>query len=189
MPTSDARRETGDEAVSHDVVDSEQLFLDMYRELFAFVWRILRRLGVPDEQLEDATQEVFLVAYRRRARYRSRVSPRSWLFGIARRVAADARRRERRTRRRLQAVSSWAAAARPVRETARQEASHMVRRLLEQLPEPKRMVFILAEVEGMTAPEIADALGIKINTVYSRVRTAREAFLRAAAEQGENDDG
>src|SRR5258706_13730721 len=58
-----------------------------YKQHFAFVWRSLRRLGVPPQALADAAQDVFIVALRRRSEVRGRSSYRTWLFGIAAHVA------------------------------------------------------------------------------------------------------
>lgn len=157
-------------------------FLAVYAAQFAFVWRILRRLGVPQDQLEDACQDVFLVLHRRLPQIDPRVSLRSWLFGTARRVAADVRRGRDRHARRLQALAVVRDG--PVRERAveQAEAADFVQRFLERLDHDRRMVFILADLEGMTAPEIAEALEVKLNTVYSRLRAARAEFERAVAD-------
>ena len=65
------------------------------------------------------------------------------------------------------------------RETLRQ-----VLRLLDALDEEQREVFVLAEFEGMTVPEIADATGENLNTLYTRLRTARQRFNALVAERG-----
>lgn len=164
---------------------AERPFAELYRQHAAFVWRILRRLGVPDDTLEDAVQEVFLVLHRRRDGLASHVSLRSWLFGTARRVAADARRGRHRHARRLQALAIVEGELRYERPVARAEAADLVHRFLDRLDPDKRMVFVLADIEGMTAPEIADALGVKLNTVYSRLRAARAEFERVVTDDVE----
>jgi RNA polymerase sigma-70 factor (ECF subfamily) len=61
----------------------------------------------------------------------------------------------------------------------------MLRRILDQLPEGQRSVFRLSDLEGMSAPEIAERLGLNLNTVYSRLRAARrevsERLMQALA--------
>jgi RNA polymerase sigma-70 factor (ECF subfamily) len=156
-------------------------FVAVYRAQFGFVWRILRRLGVADDALEDAAQEVFFVLHRRLAEIGPQTPLRSWLFGTARRVAADARRGAHRRERRLQALAAVAPEPRAGPE-ARAEAVDLVQRFLARLDPDRRMVFILADLEGMTAPEISAALDVKLNTVYSRLRTARAEFERAVAD-------
>jgi RNA polymerase sigma-70 factor (ECF subfamily) len=156
-------------------------FAAVFRDHHDFVWRILRRMGVPEALLEDATQEVFVVLHRRSDAYDPEVSIRSFLFGIARRVASLVRRGEYRTRRRLRALPAPAQPPDPDEQLARIEAAEFVEEFLERLEPQRRMVFVLADIEGMTGPEIADALGIPMNTVYSRLRLARRAFERALA--------
>lgn len=159
-------------------------FVPVYREHFGFVWRILRRLGVPPDQLDDATQDVFLVLHRRLAGIGAGVSLRSWLFGTARRVAADLRRGQQRMDRRLQALAIVERGRDELQPGAQAEAADFVQRFLARLDPDRRMVFVLADLEGMTAPEIAEALEVKLNTVYSRLRTARAEFERAVVEDG-----
>lgn len=161
-------------------------FRALYRAQYGFVWRVLARLGVPPSLLDDATQEVFVVVYRRRHRYDSSAPIRSWLYGIARRVAADVRRGDRRIERRLRAMPSpEGMAGDPIESLRRREAEAVVGAFLDGLDEDTRMVFVLVDIEGMTAPEVELALEVKLNTVYSRLRRARAAFARVLAEQEE----
>ncbi len=165
--------------LSMPVVDSDPEFAALYTLHHGFVWRILRRMGVPPASLDDATQDVFVVVHRRRSALESEAAVRSWLFGIARRVAADVHRTQRRVKRKLDALPPPPATAALDDEIARTEAADMVRAFLARLDEGHRMVFVLSDVEGLTAPEVATTLGIKLNTVYSRLRNARLKFERA----------
>src|SRR5262245_54234162 len=72
-------------------------FEALYAEHFAFVWRSLRRLGVPAPHLDDAAQDVFIVALRRSHEFRGSSSYRTWLFGIASNVAREQRRKGERS--------------------------------------------------------------------------------------------
>ncbi len=154
-------------------------FAAVYREHHAFVWRILRHLGGPPAQVDDRLQDVFLVVYRRWDSYDPASSMRSWLYGIARRVAADQHRGDRRSERRLQAVPTPNPEPGPEQLLARAEAADFVDQFLAGLDEDKREVFVLAEVEHLGAPEIAAATGVKLNTLYSRLRAARYLFAGA----------
>jgi len=154
----------------------------IYRAQFAFVWRILRRLGVPPEALEDAAQDVFLVVHRRWDAYDHDVPIRSWLFGITRRVAADTRKRLQRLHARAQVRDDADRMGDPRDSAAHAEASDFVARFLATLDEDKRIVFVLADVEGLTAPEIGAALGVNLNTIYARLRAARLRFQAARGE-------
>lgn len=158
---------------------------ELYERHFEFVWTNLRRLGVPEDQLEDAVHDVFVVVHRRRASYDGSAQVRTWLFGILRRVASHHRRGLVRHRRRLDAL-----AAEPPPQLATEEALEHRRRLrvaeacLARLEPRKREVFILVHVEQMTGREAADALAINPNTASARLRAARQAFeagLRSVA--------
>ncbi|MBC8070712.1 MAG: sigma-70 family RNA polymerase sigma factor [Deltaproteobacteria bacterium] len=157
-------------------------FAAIYREQGAFVYRILRRLGVPVEALEDATQDVFMVVHRRWDAYDREVPIRSWLFGITRRVAADTRKRMHRLASRSEGRADTERIRDPADVAARAEASDFVARFLDTLDEDKRVVFVLADVEGLTAPEIGAALGVNLNTIYARLRAARLRFMAARRE-------
>lgn len=160
-------------------------FAAVYEEHFAFVWRSLRRLGVPDRLLDDAAQDVFIVVHRRLAAFEGRSSLRSWLFGIARRVAHDHRRRigrKERTEELPEAVVDPRGAT-PAGDVERAEAVRALHEILAAMSDDKREVFVLAELEQMTVPEIADAIGANLNTVYSRLRAARAAFDAAVARR------
>jgi RNA polymerase sigma-70 factor (ECF subfamily) len=157
-----------------------------YKEHFAFVWRSLRRLGVPVQALDDAAQDVFIVALRRRAEFRGRSSYRTWLFGIAANIAREERRKGRRASSLEpidEALSSRQSS--PLDHATDAEAVRFVEAFLATLDDAKREVFILAELEQMPAPEIAEAVGAKLNTVYSRLRAAREAFAQLLEERGD----
>lgn len=155
-----------------------------------FVWRVLRRLGVPDRSVDDAVQDVFVVVHRRLADFQGRSSLRTWLYGIARRVARDQRRRDQRRGEAVELPAEVAGAAPDPRQAAEDaEALRALRGLLAALPDEQREVFVLAELEQMTAPEIAEATGAKLNTVYSRLRLARAAFNRGVAALGRGGGG
>jgi RNA polymerase sigma-70 factor, ECF subfamily len=154
----------------------------VFRDHHGFVWRSLFHLGLPRAQVDDAVQDVFLVVYRRLADYDGRTTMRNWLYGIARRVASQYRRGAERSERRLRVVrTDDDAQPRDAGEAARLEAAELVRVFLAELDEDKREVFLLAELEGMSATEVADALELNVNTVYARLRAARLRFEKAVA--------
>jgi RNA polymerase sigma-70 factor (ECF subfamily) len=163
-------------------------FAQIYDETFSFVWRTVRRLGVDESAVDDVTQEVFVTVYRRLGDFEMRCAPKTWVFSIAMGIV----RNYRRGRRRKDAVAPLSnrpvspdvvvdAGADPLEHATRAEAGRLVHRILEQLGEEKAVVFVMAELEGMTVPEIADMVGANVNTVYSRLRTARKEFDQALA--------
>jgi RNA polymerase sigma-70 factor, ECF subfamily len=142
----------------------------------SFVWRVLRRLGVPEADAEDVLQEVFLVVHHKLPSYEDRGSPRAWLFTIARQVASHHRRSTRRRERLATVPATVAAPMDPHDEAVRRQGADIVREFLEQLDEPRALVFFLADVEGMAVTEIASSLDLNLNTVYGRLRAARMRF-------------
>ncbi len=153
----------------------------IYDGHFEFVWRSLRRLGVPATAVDDAVQDVFVVVHRRLADFDG-ASPRAWLFRIAFNVVREHRRLYQRKGRHEPLPESIAdATPDPHEALARAEALRLVEHLLDALDEDRRAVFILAEYEEMTAPEMAAALGVNVNTISSRLRAARRDFEAALA--------
>lgn len=153
----------------------------VYRDHADFVWRLLRNLGVADASRDDAFHEVFLVVHRRLGDYDGRASLPSWLFGIARNVALHHRRSHARHLRRLTVAPEPSAAPEPDEVVARREAREIVDRFLGTLGEEQRLVFVLAELEGLRVPEIAEQLGVNLNTLYSRLNSARRRFASFVA--------
>jgi RNA polymerase sigma-70 factor (ECF subfamily) len=154
----------------------------LYREHLTFVWRGLRRLGVHESSIDDAVQDVFLVAHRKLHEFEGRSSHRSWLFGIALRVAREHRRMDSRMQLEEPAPAVSLSPA-PDEEVEQRRRVRLLDELLSHLSDEQREVFVMAEIEGFSAPEIADSLGIGVNTVYSRLRLGRERFERALAGQ------
>lgn len=185
LPEREADARPVDSAPSFD-------FEEVYQQYFAFVWRSLRRLGVHDIALDDAAQDVFVVVHRRQASLEGRASLRSWLFGIAMRVAADYRRAARRKRRvdvgerNTEAVADMVSPS-PLESVERAEAARLLHAILNDLDDDKRALIIMAELEQMNVREIAQVLEANTNTVYSRLRTARADVERAAARHRARD--
>lgn len=159
-------------------------FEGVYEAHFPFVWRSVRRLlGTTHASIDDVVQEIFVVVHRRLGEFEGRSSVKTWLFGIALRVVRDHRKTQRRKNPPLgpdhtndaESVRDDDAHA-PDETAAKAQAVRTLHALLEELDDEKREVFILAELEQMSAPEIADALAINLNTVYSRLRAARQDF-------------
>lgn len=162
-------------------------FAAIYEDHLDFVWRVSRRLGVPEASLDDAVQDVFLVVHDRLASFEGRSSLRTWIYGIVRRVARDHRpsKRERPLDEAPEAPTDAVSAHDGVE---RAEAKRLLHALLDTLDDDKREVFVLAELEEMPMPDVAQAVGINVNTAHARLRAARhqlEASLaRLRAQQG-----
>lgn len=161
----------------------------VFREHHDLVWRCLRGFGVDPALVDDAVQDVFMIVHRRQGDYDGHAPVRRWVLGIARNVALKYRARSARTLGRrhvsppeelLDALPSPASPA-PDEAVAEREAALLVDRFVDGLPPDQRAVFVLSEVEGLTAPEISALLGVKLNTVYSRIRGVRGSFDQAVA--------
>ena len=155
---------------------------EVYARHADFVWASLSRLGVAHDDLPDQLQEVFLVVHRRLADFEGRSAITTWLYGIARRVASDYRRRRPLGTGPLATVIEVADRGPAPSETlARREAARTVMEILEAMEPDKREVFALMELEQLSAPAVAEMIGVPLNTVYSRLRLARARFEQALA--------
>ena len=151
----------------------------VYRENFDFVYRKAARLGGPGLDADDAAQEVFLVVARKLHTYDGSSLVTTWLYGITHNVVRAMRRRLRV--RRLFEHDEDAAVDVPVRSVDRVEvmqAHRIAYEILEKLAPKKREVFILAEFEDLTCEEIAQLVGAKTETVWSRLHYARQEFSK-----------
>lgn len=162
--------------------DTQKLtFADIYHLHVDFVWRTARRMGIAHSGLDDVVQDVFLVVHRRLDEYDGRTPMRGWLYGITHRVVADHRRSFRRKRAQLVGTETnergeerfASTAPPPSADAERAESVALLERLLAQLSPEKAEVLVLAHLEQLTAPEIAEGIGVNLNTVYSRLRAAR----------------
>jgi RNA polymerase sigma-70 factor (ECF subfamily) len=147
-------------------------------EHYAFIWRLLARLGVRPEDVDDATQQVFMVPMTRESLTIQPGRERSFLFGVALRVASEHRRRNEKNAARDDIdLESFVDPDIDVEALAdQQRARVLLDGLVARIPEELRMVFILFEIEGLSAVECASLLGIPPGTVASRLRRARQHF-------------
>lgn len=154
----------------------------LMREHASFVWRVLRYHGLRESQLEDASQEVFLVVFRRLAEFEGRSSMRTWIYGICRHVAAAAQRKASERREiASEGVPECSAPASQESELWVKQAHAQLQQALAALPEEQRTVFVLYEIEELSMEEIAETVGATASTCYSRLYAARDkvqALLR-----------
>lgn len=148
----------------------------IYREHLGFVWRSLKGLGFDDGQAEDLAQDVFLVVRRRLPDFEPGRAIKPWLFGITRRVASQQRRSNVRAERRLRLLSQTDDDPSPEDSMANAEAAAIVDRFLDELDDDRRALFVLSEIEGLSGSEIAEALDVNRNTIYTRLRALRQRF-------------
>ncbi|HEY3594264.1 MAG TPA: sigma-70 family RNA polymerase sigma factor [Polyangiaceae bacterium] len=163
----------------------------IYAKWANFVWLTLQRLGVRYDDLEDVCHDVFVIAHRKLPEFDKRTQVNAWLFGICVRVAANYRRRAHI---RLEQASGslnqedgpnvaapeW---THPDQEFVRRETRARVEAIFDRMDLPKRAVFLMFEVEGLSCKQIAEQLGLPIGTVYSRLHAARQYVLQEIERQ------
>lgn len=162
----------------------------VYEAHFQLVFRTLQRFGVPASQVDDALQDVFLIVCRSLPGFRGDSSLTTWIFGITFRVASAYTRRLRRQGQPLE-VSAELRDDRtldPHELTSRGEAVIALYAALAELDSDKRAVFILAEFEQLSVPEIAVIVGVNVNTAASRLRAARKQFESAVRRLRAKDE-
>jgi RNA polymerase sigma-70 factor (ECF subfamily) len=169
-------------------------FSEVYEEHFGFVWRSAQALGAGAAAVDDVVQEVFVTVHKRLPEFEGRSTIRTWLSRIVLNVVRHYRRSlVRRSPHELSKDGVDDPDTLPTRapdphDTAElAEGARLLQRLLESLDEDKREVLVLAELEELTVPEIADALELNLNTAYSRLRLARAQFERVLARQRAQD--
>ena len=180
MMGSRASDEASPEATSQEAFTAPS-FAQLYAAHAAFVWRSLRRLGAREADVEDVSQEVFVIAHRRLVELRYG-SPRAWLFAIVLRVASDYRKRAyvRREVQQETGEPSIAETQSAYIDRAREWA--FLQSVLAALEEDKRAIFVGYELEGMSMKDLAAALDCPVQTAYSRLHAARE-HVTAAIER------
>jgi len=160
------------------VVPRPERLRAMAADNFQFIWRSLRRLGVPEPSADDAAQQVFEVASRRL----DEILPgreRAFLFKTALLVATEARRRAARRREHSDAAALEEACdpgPTPEQATEWRESRALLDRVLDSMSMDLRTVFVLFELEELPVSGIARLLEIPAGTVSSRLRRAREEF-------------
>ncbi len=150
---------------------------------YEFVWRMLRRLGVPEAGVEDGAQQVLIVLANRMHDVRVGAE-RAFMIATATRVAADVRKKRARAREDLDpetlaALHSSAPLADELLDRGR--ARLLLDVVLDEMPDELRTVFVLFEFENLTMAAIAELLAVPPGTVASRLRRARATFELAAA--------
>jgi len=161
-----------------DKLDRTEQLRAIVREHFADVWRFLRRLGFERDVADDAAQDLFFVALRRM----DAITPgceRAFLFGAALRIAARLKRKDARelpVERAIEEDVPDVLSATLEQRLDEERARQLLYRLLSELEERFRVVFVMYELEGMTMLEISELLEIPPGTVASRLRSARDDF-------------
>jgi RNA polymerase sigma-70 factor, ECF subfamily len=163
-------------------------FRELYEDNLAFVWRSLRRLGVPETECGDAAQDVFVVVHRRLPEFEGRSKVTTWLFGICLRVCSS-RRRMASTRHEsiAEPLDMLDEGADVEAAVERNRGMAVLESILLRMSLEQRTVFILFELDGVSLAEIAELLELPLGTVQSRLRLARATFRAAVGRMQTGD--
>ena len=167
-----------------ETLSTRRDFTAVFREHAPSVHRALRRLGISEADAPDVLQEVFVVVHKKLASFEGRSQLRTWIYGIALRVASDHRksayvRRERAT----DELPERAGSAPELKELMRREQVAMLDRALSSLSPEKREVLVLFELEELPMKEVAAALECPLMTAYARLYAAREELKKAVVRE------
>jgi RNA polymerase sigma-70 factor (ECF subfamily) len=162
------------------VTEASPDFRDLFESELGYVMNTLRRLGIPSSDVADLAQEVFVTVHGLMDDYDPTRPLRPWLFGIAYRIA----RRHRALARHSREVGDAGIEPRdraPLADAqmATEETRALVRTALDSIELSRRSMLILCDLDGFSAPEAAESLGIPLNTAYSRLRRGREELTQA----------
>ena len=176
MPTPDPAQGHGPataEATTVHQVDA-QVFARVFAAEAPRVWRLLRRLGVRDADLEDVCQEVFLVVYRRWGEFRGESALGTWICGIAlRKAIAHRRRKSVRDTMAITEAQEPTVAPEQQRELEQKDTRQVLQTALGKLDDAQREVLVLYELEQLPMREVATMLALPLHTAYSRLYAAR----------------
>ena len=172
LPASEEATPSATSATQHRAVA-------LVRQHFDFIWRLLCRLGVHEADADDAAQQVFIIATQRLADI-SVEDERTFLYGTALRTAATLRRNRRRQARWVEPGPADSVSPDPLpdAELERRQALAFLDDVLQRLGDELREVFVLCEIEELSAPRVALIAGIPVGTVASRLRRARREFAQ-----------
>jgi RNA polymerase sigma-70 factor, ECF subfamily len=153
-------------------------FAEVFEQYAPYILRVMRHWGVAPADLNDQCQEVFVAVFHGLQRYEGRSSLRTWIYGIAVRVASNYRRRAYVRRERVvAAVPEQTMASGPHEATEENRQRAELKQLLDTLDADKREVFVLYELEELSMKEVAELCGCPLQTAYSRLRAARQLLL------------
>ena len=173
------------------LAERKQRFAGLFEAQYDYVYRSLRRLGVTESEVEDVAHDMFMTVYRKLDDLDASRSAKPWLFAFAVRFAADHRRLARHRVVPGEDLPLMSGTPSPEESAARAEETSLALRALGRLTVEVSSVFIAYELDDVPMKEIAETLGIPLNTAYSRLRIAREQLCAACEgiRHGEADHG
>ena len=167
-----------------DVAGPPPTFKDAYKTTFPRVWRLLRRLGIPEPDQADLAQEVFLRVSQELNTRDPTVDLVAWIFKIASHTATRHRKLARSHRELLaneaENLAGYRGDTRLIEGVARWEHCRLVDHLVQTIADAgARLVFVMHDLEQMTMADITRALGIPRRTARDRLAKGRKCFRAA----------
>jgi RNA polymerase sigma-70 factor (ECF subfamily) len=175
---TDPAASTQEPVVEPSLAMAARSFQSVFDAEFSYVCRCLRRLGARPSDVEDLAQEVFVAVHRKFDAFDGTRPLRPWLFGFAHRVASNYHRLARH-RHEVSEPDEPIGSGTPEELLSDRQAQALLLSALDQLTLEQRSVVVMHDIDGFTAPEIASALLVPLNTVYSRVRIGRDELKKA----------
>jgi RNA polymerase sigma-70 factor (ECF subfamily) len=161
-------------------VDADAPFAEIVHAYAPYIWRVLRCVGVRDADVDDLCQETLMVVQRKLPSFERKAALRSWIYGIAIRVASDYRRRAHHKREMfVDPPHERSTSAHPEQELQQRRDWELLDRLVGSLVEEQRNVFVLYEVEQLTMHEVSAIVGCPLQTAYYRLHAARKRIADA----------
>jgi RNA polymerase sigma-70 factor (ECF subfamily) len=158
-------------------------FSTIYAREFRYVWTNVRRMGVPPRDLPDVTHDVLFAVFKNLWKYDTERPFRPWLFGVLMRVTSDHLRLARNHREVLdQLPETVDPSSLPDVTMEQREQWRIIDEGLRQLDVRRRVILIMHDFDGHTARDIARALGLSLDTVFSRLRSARVLLASVATK-------
>jgi RNA polymerase sigma-70 factor (ECF subfamily) len=161
-------------------------FAELFRRHRGDVSRLVFRMLGPSADIEDVVQEVFLQVHKSLGEFRGQAKFTTWLHRVTVNVVLMVRRAARsRPVFSGEPLSDVEPDRRllPDEDAARRQRIAAFRRLLDRLPEKKRTVFILHEIEGMSPAEIGEIVDAPVLTVRTRLFYARRELAEMMREE------
>ena len=152
----------------------------------SFVYNVAYRMMGNPQDAEDVAQDAFLSAYRARDRFRGESKASTWLYRITVNAALMKLRKNKTGKRLTQTglddveIVDWSQT--PERGAANTELKEKLREGIDQLPPDLKAAVVLRDMEGLSSAEAAEALGITVSAMKSRLHRARVLLRKHLSE-------
>lgn len=165
-----------------------EAFEFIYRATSGFVYNVAFRVVNNRQDAEEVTQEVFLTVYNKLNSFRFQSSLKTWIYRVTANAAINYAKRVSKDHKHMELDEQITAGPQEANDNISKEHNEkVVTALLDSLNPDQRACVVLRSIEGLSYQEIADALGININTVRSRLKRARETLLSMRDEVMTNE--